>query len=145
VVRYKGIMMDELTLVTHMAGVNGVVTNKLREKGFADLTVLLEKGPGTLATELNVDQGVAQKIITAAQAIHTGESAKPKRKKKSMKDEALLAAEQAISKAINKTPKGRPRSVRSVAPAAAARSRYGKFILPILGLVFIGVLLRNRG
>ena len=137
--------MDELTLISHMTGGGEAVVHKLRERNLTDPAILLEKNPEDLAKELDVSEEVAGKILTAARAIRKAEPPRPKGKEVSKEDQALAAAGEAISSAIQRTPKRKPGRVGVVPVKRVRRRRYAKALFPILGLVLIGAMLRNQG
>lgn len=132
--------MDDLTLLAHMAGGGAALASQLREKGLTDLALLLQKTPEDVAKEFEVTTEMANKILKAVRAIRKVNSPKPSAKAAApqphpKKEERLIAAaEQAISKAIKKTPAPVGRVFRN--------KRYWKVVAPILGVALIGVLLR---
>ncbi len=137
--------MDELTLISHMTGGGEAVANKLRERGLADISVLLGRHPDALAKELDVEREAAQRIIVAARTIRGEGPARPKTQGRRQATKALAAAEHAISTVITRAPKKGSRAAGAGVVKQNQRMRYGKLLFPILGLVLLGAMLRGRG
>lgn len=118
--------MDELNLVVHMAGGSNGLEQKLRDKGLADLKKIAVLESADLAIDLEIDQEMAKKIISAAKA-----TIKPKVKK---------------VKAVG---------IEDIDPVFAAKKehfrkkplvkRYWKFVLPVVAVALIGFGLKQKG